>query len=207
VGCMLEKITSGVEGLDRLLGGGWPTGKVSIIYGPRSSLKTMICLATAKLFSSKGYITIYIETEFKTGRDRVGGFVYLQASEVSQLLEQLIAIRSRLRFLNPRLVLVVIDSLTAPLHHLQLQYPQYASEKARSISHVARQICSDGATILATSWIVEGGYTGRWLDPAVVLRTWKVDAERLLAVLEKSDGTLLGYEELRVEEVVEAAAV
>jgi hypothetical protein len=206
VGCMLEKIPSGVEGLDRLLGGGWPTGKVSIIYGPRSSLKTMICLATAKLFSSKECISIYIETEFKTGRDRADG-LYLQAPEVSQLLEQLIAIRSRLRFLNPRLVLVVIDSLTAPFHHLQLQYPQYASEKARSISHVARQICSDGATILATSWMVEGGYTGRWLDPAVVLRTWKVDAERLLAVLEKSDGTLLGYEELRVEEVVEAAAV
>jgi archaellum biogenesis ATPase FlaH len=203
---MLEKIPSGVEGLDRLLGGGWPAGKVSIIYGPRSSLKTMICLATAKLFSSKECISIYIETEFKTGRDRADG-LYLHALEVSQLLEQLIAIRSRLRFLNPRLVLVVIDSLTAPLHHLQLQYPQYASEKARSISHVSRQICSDGATILATSWMVEGGYTGRWLNPAVVLRTWKVDAERLLAVLEKSDGTLLGYEELRVEEVVEAAAV
>ncbi|MEM2973795.1 MAG: hypothetical protein QXJ55_09735 [Candidatus Caldarchaeum sp.] len=198
------RIPSGVAGLDRLLGGGWAAGKTNIVYGPPSSLKTIICLATARLFASRGGVPYYIDTEAKTSPDP--SIIHHEALEIQQVLDRLVEIKARTRFINPHLTLVVIDSLTAPLHHLYLQHPQYASQKQRALNHLLNQLNSEGVTVLATSWLLREGYTGKSLNPAVVVRVRKT-VNRLVAVLERSDETLVGSEEIDVSEVLKAAAV
>ncbi|MEM2591849.1 MAG: hypothetical protein QXI60_04615 [Thermofilaceae archaeon] len=198
------RIPSGVAGLDRLLGGGWAAGKTNVIYGPPSSLKTLLCLATARLFASRGGVAYFIDTEAKTTQTH--GLIYHEAVDVAGLLHRLVEIKARTRFINPHLTLVVIDSLTAPLHHLYLQHPQYASQKQRALNHLLNQLNSEGVTVLATSWLLREGYTGKSMNPAVVVRVRKT-VNVLTAVLERSDETLVGSEEIDVSEVLKAAAV
>jgi KaiC/GvpD/RAD55 family RecA-like ATPase len=53
---LYHKIPLGVEKIDRLLQGGIPAGKTSIIYGPLSSGKTLIALAAVKTLASRNSI-------------------------------------------------------------------------------------------------------------------------------------------------------
>ena len=194
-----------MEGLDRLLGGGWAAGRTNIIYGPPSSLKTMIAVATGRLFSSRGGVTYFIDTESKMPEYmRLRGLILYDAPDINKLLNTLVRVKANTKFIHPALTLVVIDSLTAPLHHLQLQYPDYAAQKTSALNHLVRQLSAMGVTVLATSWRLSEGYSGRNLNPAIVLRTEKTGTA-LKAVLEKSDVTIVGSEELSVEEVLRAA--
>jgi len=192
--------------LDSLLGGGWAVGRTNVIYGPASSLKTTICIATSLLFTSRGGIVFYLDTEGKTYPERLRGAVYRESRDVNTLLNHLAEIASRMRYLNPSLVLVVVDSLSAPFHGHYLSNPGYAREKHSSLNHYIRSITSMGATALLTSWQLRGSYIGKSLEPAIVVRTSKHGRE-LKVYLEKSPDTLIGQETLSVEEVVESAAL
>jgi KaiC/GvpD/RAD55 family RecA-like ATPase len=202
----LLRIPTGVEKLDTLLAGGWVVGKVNVIYGPPASLKTNICIATAKLFSSRGGIVFYLDTESKANPLLLRGFAHYVCSDVNELVQRLAEINSRLRYIQPELVLLVVDSVSAPFHHLYLENPGYAREKHAVFTHFVKSITGQGATALLTSWRLRGEYFGQTLNPAVVLRTNKKGG--LLSVyLEKSTGTLVGMETIGVEEVVYAAAL
>jgi len=87
--------------LDSLLGGGWAVGKTNVIYGPASSLKTTICIAKSLLFTSRGGIVFYLDTEGKTYPERLRGAVYRESREINTLLNHLAEIASRMRYLNP----------------------------------------------------------------------------------------------------------
>jgi RecA/RadA recombinase len=201
----LLKIPTGVGRLDSLLAGGWVVGRANIIYGPPASLKTSICVSTAKLFSSRGGVVFYLDTEGKLNPFTLSGIVHHDCSDVSTLLEKLAEVNARLRYLTPSLVLVVVDSVSAAFHSLYLANPGYAREKHSVFSHFINSVTSQGATALLTSWMLRGEYFGRALDPALVLRTGRRAGKTLSVYLEKSVDTLVGEEVLDVEEVVNAS--
>jgi KaiC/GvpD/RAD55 family RecA-like ATPase len=116
-----------VEKIDRLLQGGIPAGKTSIIYGPPSSGKTLIAIAAAKTFTSRNGIAYYIDTELKTIREYATPAVYVEATDITQLLDTLLDILKKARHVRP--VLVVVDSISAVMHHLTINHPDYAREK------------------------------------------------------------------------------
>lgn len=122
------------------------------------------------------------------------------------MVEKLAEINSRLRYLSPSLVLLVVDSVSAPFHEHYLSSPGYAREKHSVFTHFINWITSQGATALLTSWRLRGEYFGKSLDPAVVVRTSR-SGDVLSIYLEKSLDTLLGYEVVDVSEVVKAAAL
>ncbi|MEM2225704.1 MAG: hypothetical protein QXI60_01120 [Thermofilaceae archaeon] len=198
------RIPTGIEKLDNLLPGGWAVGRVNIVYGPPASLKTSICIASSKLFSSRGGVVFYLDTESKI-TSPPKGVAYYECHEVNPFLEKLAEINSRLRYLNPPLVLVVVDSASAPFHLLYLENPGYAREKHAVFNHFIRSLTGQGATVIITSWQLRG-YFGQTLDPAAVLRTSR-SGRYLTIYLEKSMDTLVGKEVVMVEEVVNAAAL
>jgi KaiC/GvpD/RAD55 family RecA-like ATPase len=167
---LYPKIPLGVEKIDRLLQGGIPAGKTSIIYGPPSSGKTLLALAVAKIFTSKNGIAYYIDTELKTAREYVAPAVYVEAADISKLLDTLIDILKKARHVRP--LLVVVDSISAVMHPLTINHPDYARERIHSLAHIARQLNQENVTLLVVSWHL-GGYHGKYLNPALVIRSEK----------------------------------
>jgi KaiC/GvpD/RAD55 family RecA-like ATPase len=191
-----------VEKIDRLLQEGIPAGKTSIIYGPPSSGKTLIAIAAAKTFTSRNGIAYYIDTELKTTREYVAPAVYIEAADINRLLDTLIDILKKTRHVRP--VLVVVDSISAVMHHLTINHPDYAREKMHALAHIARQLNQGNVTLLVVSWNL-GGYHGKCLNPALVIRTEK-SHNGFRLVVEYSENMLTPVEELvSITEVVSIA--
>jgi RecA/RadA recombinase len=189
---LYHKIPLGVEKMDRLLQGGIPAGKTSIIYGPPSSGKTLIALAAVKTLASRNGIAYYIDTELKTMRGYVAPAVYVEAADINQLLGTLIEILKKARHVRP--ILVVVDTISAVMHPLTINHPDYAREKIRSLAHIAHQLNQENVTLLVVSWHL-GGYHGRYLNPALVMRAEKsYNGFRL--VVEYGEDMLTPVEEL-----------
>jgi KaiC/GvpD/RAD55 family RecA-like ATPase len=191
-----------VERIDRLLQGGIPAGKTSIIYGPPSSGKTLLALAAAKTFISRNGITYHIDTELKTPREYVSPAVYVEAADISKLLDTLLDILKKARHVKP--LLVVVDSISAVMHPLTINHPDYAREKIRSLAHIAHQLNQENVTLLVASWHL-GGYHGKYLNPALVVRTEK-SHNGFRLVVEYCEDMLTSVEELvPVGEVISIA--
>jgi RecA/RadA recombinase len=189
---LYRKIPLGVEKIDRLLQGGIPAGKTSVIYGPPSSGKTLIALAAVKTFTSRNGIAYYIDTELKTAREYIAPAVYIEATDINQLLETLLDILKKAR--HVRLVLVVVDSISAVMHPLTINHPDYAKGKMHTLAHIVRQLNQENVTLLVASWHL-GGYHGKYLNPALVIRAEKsYNGFRL--VVEYGEDMLTPVEEL-----------
>jgi KaiC/GvpD/RAD55 family RecA-like ATPase len=198
---LYHKIPLGVEKIDRLLQGGIPAGKTSIIYGPPSCGKTLIALVAAKTFTSRNGIAYYIDTELKTPREYAIPAVYVEAADISKLLDTLIDILKKARHVRP--ALVVVDSISAVTHPLTINHPDYAREKVHSLAHIARQLNQENVTLLVASWHL-GGYHGKYLNPALVMRTEK-SHNGFRLVVEYCEDMLTPVEELiPIGEVVRA---
>jgi KaiC/GvpD/RAD55 family RecA-like ATPase len=189
---LYHKIPLGVERIDRLLQGGIPAGKTSIIYGPPSSGKTLIAIAAVKTLASRNGIAYYIDIELKTAREYVAPAVYVEAVDISRLLDTLIEILKKARHVRP--ILVVVDSISAVMHPLTINHPDYAREKMHTLAQIAHQLNQENVTLLAVSWH-HGGYHGRYLNPALVMRAEKsYNGFRL--VVEYGEDMLTPVEEL-----------
>jgi KaiC/GvpD/RAD55 family RecA-like ATPase len=199
---LYHKIPLGVEKIDRLLQGGIPAGKTSITYGPPSSGKTIIAIAATKTFTSRNGIAYYIDTELKTAREYVVPAVYVEAVDISRLLDTLLDILKKARHVEP--LLVVVDSISAVMHPLTINNPDYAGEKIRSLAHIARQLNQENVTLLVASLHL-GGYHGKYLNPALVIRSEKsYNGFRL--VVEYGEDMLTPVEELiTIGEVISIA--
>jgi KaiC/GvpD/RAD55 family RecA-like ATPase len=191
-----------VEKIDRLLQGGIPAGKTSIIYGPPSSGKTLIALAAVKTLASRNGIAYYIDTELKTPREYVAPAVYVETTDISKLLDTLMDILKKVRHVRP--ILVVVDSISAVIHPLTINHPDYAREKIRSLAHITDQLNQENVTLLLTSWHL-GRHYGKYFNPALFIRTKKSRNEFKLLV-EYSENMLTPIEEfIHVVEVIRIA--
>ena len=67
---LMDRVPTGFYGLDSGLGGGFPAGRISMIYGPESAMKTTICLkaiaSAQKLWPERKCVFIDIEGHFDT---------------------------------------------------------------------------------------------------------------------------------------------
>jgi DNA repair protein RadB len=59
----VERLATGVQALDRLLGGGLDTDGVTELYGEAGSGKTIVCVEVARRVALAGRWVVYIDTE------------------------------------------------------------------------------------------------------------------------------------------------
>ncbi len=59
----MEKLTTGCEGLDRLLGGGFPLHQVSFVYGEASTGKTVLCMQCASEAAIRRLKVFYVDSD------------------------------------------------------------------------------------------------------------------------------------------------
>lgn len=123
----MEKICTGCELLNRVLGGGYETDIITTIYGPAGSGKTCLCLLAALDIAKKGKKVIYMDTE--------GGFSVSRFKQITddyqKLLENFLFFRPTTfeeqkkhfedikEIINDKIGLIIIDTI-AMLYRLEL---------------------------------------------------------------------------------------
>ncbi len=59
----VERISSGIPVMDKIMGGGWPKGRIIEVYGPESSGKTTVCLTAIASAQKEGLTCAFIDME------------------------------------------------------------------------------------------------------------------------------------------------
>ena len=118
---MLERLPSGCQSLDLLLGGGVESGVITQIYGESGTGKSNIVLQLAVQAVARGFRVIFIDTEgFSAERfKQIAGpgaeemATKIMIFEPMSLEQQAIAIREASKIAGRDLGLIVLDSATS----------------------------------------------------------------------------------------------
>ncbi len=118
---MIDRLPSGCQSLDKLLGGGFESGIITQIYGEPGTGKSNIVLQLAVQAVKRGYRAIYIDTEgfsaerFKqiAGQDAEKIAYKIMIFEPMSLEQQAVSIREAAKISNRDTGLIVLDSATS----------------------------------------------------------------------------------------------
>ena len=123
----MSKVSSGINFLDNLLGGGYDKDIVTTIYGPSSSGKTNLCILTAIKTASSGKKVIIIDSEGGIAVERIKQI----AGNYEEILEKILFLNplnfeeqkeifERLKgLINEQLGIIIVDSISM-LYRLEL---------------------------------------------------------------------------------------
>jgi len=118
---MLERLPSGCEGLDRLLGGGFESGIITQVHGEAGTGKSNIVLQLAVQAVSRGFKVVFIDTEGFSA-DRFRQIAGKSAKEIASnivifepltLEQQHAAIKDAAKLVGKDFGLVILDSATS----------------------------------------------------------------------------------------------
>lgn len=170
--------------MDRTLGGGIPRGHLTLVYGEAGSGKTTLALQTAVRAASKGFKTIYIDSDERLSpirllqvaeelnRERLQGVLVLKPgsfNEQTYLLERLE------RYMSRGVSLVVLDSATR-LYRVELSRVRdpfgLNRELNRQMAYLSKLAKSFNLAVMLTSQV--RALQGRSIEPVAyrVLRFW-----------------------------------
>lgn len=122
-------VRSGSDNLDYLLGGGFPAGLITQIYGGAGSGKTNICMSAAVQAALEGAEVIFIDTENSFNKFRFEQIAKSNAADVAKriylhrprnLSEQRSAIEKLEEIVSENFSLIIVDSFIA-LYRLELR--------------------------------------------------------------------------------------
>ena len=142
---MSDPIPTGCGALDDLLGGGFPRGSVTQVYGPPAAGKTNLALSAAIEVAAAGEMTYYIDTE-GLSPDRFEQLARAHTDDVETLSSRVV-VAEALDFdeqeeavrdaedLAARLSLVVLDSATG-FYRLE----RTAQDSGEALRRVGRQL-------------------------------------------------------------------
>jgi DNA repair protein RadB len=139
-------VSTGCDGLDGVLGGGFPRGAVSQVYGEPSTGKTNICMQTAVETVEDGGGVVYIDTEgLSLERLRQIGGENIEDSahdfiikDVYDFDEQAVAVRD-VESLAADTDLVVLDSATG-LYRVEQQQQDDEESALRRLTRQVTQL-------------------------------------------------------------------
>jgi len=118
----VRMVPTGCGSLDKLLGGGFLFGDVSLVYGEAETGKTCLAIQCAVNAARLGCKTIFIDSDGTFSPRRLSQIAYHDLDEVSPLItlvkpsdfqEQALAIDRLDEYLTPTVGLVVIDTVTS----------------------------------------------------------------------------------------------
>jgi len=116
---MLSTLT---PSLDQLLGGGFPTGYLSLVYGEASTGKTTLSLQCAVAASRRSLKTLYVDSDQSFSHQRLLQIIGSGNTDVcdniivflpQSFLEQSKIVESLENYITERVGLVVIDTMTS----------------------------------------------------------------------------------------------
>ncbi len=124
-------IQTGCISLDKLLGGGFPTESISLIYGEAETGKTSLAIQCVVNCARRGYKSLFIDTDGTFSYERLSQIAEYDYEEISPLIiiirpttfqDQSKAIDQLEKVINNKFGLIVIDTLTS-LYRVELNEP------------------------------------------------------------------------------------
>jgi len=110
----IDTIPTGVLGLDMIMGGGWPRGRIAEVYGPEASGKTTLALHAIAEVHKAGGIAAFVDVEHALDREYcktigvdIDRLVFDQPDSAEDALQRVET------FAREGLDLVVLDSVAA----------------------------------------------------------------------------------------------
>lgn len=106
----IERVSTGIEDLDEVIGGGLPRGRIIEVFGPESSGKTSLCYWLASLFKCSAYFPIegtYDAERAKSIGVQDGQMLVYRCNYGEQVLN------TALKLIKAGIPLVIIDSVPA----------------------------------------------------------------------------------------------
>jgi RecA/RadA recombinase len=116
------RISTGCDGFDKLLHGGYGRGEVTLVYGEAATGKTTTIIQTAVAAAKMGLKTLYVDSDHSFTQQRFQQISGAKSQDVSQLImlflpetfsEQRQVVESLESYVTPSLGLVVIDSVSS----------------------------------------------------------------------------------------------
>ena len=170
-----------MNGLDKLLRGGFALGKASLVYGEAATGKTVLAMQTALQASAMGFKVFFVDCDLsfsvqrleslERGKELAENIVLFQPEnfrEQTRVLEGMEVLLSK----TP--ALLIMDSITG-LYRADLEGPRAAFGQSRELN---RQLAflSDlssrlGLTVLLTGQVHSQPGFGTWVIAPVAMRT------------------------------------
>ncbi len=91
----LGKLSTGSTGMDGLLGGGYEEGKITEVFGPSNSGKTQLAIQATVMAASRGWKSVYVDTESTFRPERVVQMAESRGIEAKAALESVFSLRAR----------------------------------------------------------------------------------------------------------------
>jgi len=120
-----KRLASGSQGIDSLLGGGYPEGEITEVFGESNTGKTQLAMQATVRAAAEGWRSVYIDTESKFRPERVRRMAEAVGLDGGDVLERVFCVEARnvreqMRAIskigeNPKVreaKLLVVDTLT-----------------------------------------------------------------------------------------------
>src|SRR6267143_4702024 len=206
----MERLSTGMGGLDRLLKGGFAFRKINLVYGDASTGKTVLSMQSALAAAARGLKVFFVDADLSfsirrlesldRGKELAENIVVFQPEDFR---EQIRITESLEVLLSKTPALLVVDSVTG-LYRADIEKPGTVfvnnRELNRQLAYLSDLSSRFDFTILLTGQVHSEPSGGSWLITPVATRTlrhWSYLILRLRptpsqdvreALLEKMDG-------------------
>jgi DNA repair protein RadB len=177
----MERLSTGMSGLDRLLKGGFALRQINLVYGEASTGKTVLAMQTALGAAARGFKVFFVDSDLSfsvqrlesldRGRELAENIVVFQPEdfrEQSRITESLEVLLSR----TP--ALLIVDSVTG-LYRADLEKPWtvfvHNRELNRQLAYLSDLVSRFELTILLTGQVHSQPSRGSWIIAPVATRT------------------------------------
>ncbi len=177
----MDRLSSGIVGLDRLLKGGFPSRKVSLVYGEASTGKTVLVLQSALQASARGMKVFFVDSDLSFSVQRLGmldregnlaeNIVVFQPEEFR---DQVRITESLETMMSKTPAVLVVDSITG-LYRTDLNETGMVfvrnRELNRQLAYLSDLSSRFDLTVLLTGQVHSHPSVGSWLIAPVATRT------------------------------------
>lgn len=158
-------IPTGCKSLGKLLGGGLPIKKISLVYGEAETGKSSFAIQCAVNCARIGYKTVFVDSDDTFSTRRLAQIAYCDIAEVSPLIvlvkpttfqEQALAIDHLDEYITRKVGLLVVDTITS-LYRVKIgnRRETFAlnRELNRQVACLAQAAISHEIAVLITSQV------------------------------------------------------
>src|SRR2546427_3185737 len=177
----MERLSTGVSGLDRLLKGGYTIRTINLVYGEASTGKTVLSMQSALAAAARGLKVFFVDADLSfsvqrlesldRGKELAENVVVFQPEEFR---EQIRITESIDGLLSKTPALLVVDSMTG-LYRADLEKPGTVfvnnRELNRQLAYLSDLASRFELTILLTGHVHSQPSRGSWLIAPVATRS------------------------------------
>lgn len=140
---VLQKIPTGCEAVDKILGGGFPLGSVSLIYGEAETGKTTLTMQCAVNCARQGYKTLFVDCDGTFSARRLSQIASGDFKDIAELTilmrpnnfsEQALVIDRLTDYITKSFRLLVVDTITSLYRAEVAEHPEETFQLNRELN-------------------------------------------------------------------------